>query len=123
LTELAIGTLLALAALTYVLYPMFISAGNAVVISDERVSAAGEEDRNSAVDALREIEFDRATGKLSDYDYDALKSSYTRRAVAAMRAGGAGNSPVCEQCGPRPETGAVYCSSCGGALVAGVLGP
>lgn len=120
MTELTVGTLLALAALSYVLYPMFTSAGNASVLSEERVSVASEENRNSAVDALREIEFDRATGKLSDYDYDALKSSYTQQAVAVMRAG---NAPVCEQCGPRPETGAVYCSSCGGALAAGVLGP
>jgi hypothetical protein len=32
----------------------------------------------SAIDALREIEFDRATGKLSDDDYAALKTEYTR---------------------------------------------
>ena len=35
--------------------------------------------------ALREIEFDRATGKLSDADYDFLKARYTARALDALR--------------------------------------
>ena len=39
----------------------------------------------SAIDALREIEFDRATGKLSDDDYSALKAQYTRTALVEMR--------------------------------------
>ena len=40
----------------------------------------------SAIDALREIEFDRATGKLSDDDYASLKTEYTRTALVEMRA-------------------------------------
>jgi hypothetical protein len=40
----------------------------------------------SAIDALREIEFDRATGKLSDDDYASLKSEYTRKGLVEMRA-------------------------------------
>ena len=40
----------------------------------------------SAIDALREIEFDRATGKLSDDDYAALKAEYTRTALVELRA-------------------------------------
>jgi hypothetical protein len=81
-----------------------------------------------AVVALREIEFDRATGKLSDNDYDELKARYTERALAAMRIGvaGAPDDPVeaavlayrarlrsCARCGPRPEPDAAYCSNCG----------
>ena len=83
---------------------------------------------------LREIEFDRATGKLSDTDYAELKADYTRRAVDAMRAedrerAGMGDAPAdpveaairrarrdvveCAQCGPRPEPDATYCSECG----------
>ncbi|HEX9129034.1 MAG TPA: hypothetical protein VF850_07735, partial [Gemmatimonadaceae bacterium] len=67
-----------------------------------------------AVEALRELEFDRQTGKISDSDYEPLKARYTRQAVASMRAG---DSPVCETCGPRPEANAEYCSKCGAALV------
>jgi hypothetical protein len=34
--------------------------------------------------ALREIEFDRATGKLSDENYEVLKAKYSRLALDAM---------------------------------------
>ncbi|HWA15553.1 MAG TPA: zinc ribbon domain-containing protein [Gemmatimonadales bacterium] len=41
--------------------------------------------RGVALAALREIEFDRATGKLSDEDYAALKRKYTAEAIAVLR--------------------------------------
>ena len=86
-------------------------------------------------ETLREIEFDRETGKLSDGDYAALKTRYTRDAVAAMRdeeAGGAAPTDAveavilqyrrrqlgCSVCGPRPEPDAIYCSTCGRYLAA-----
>ena len=133
---LVIGTLLAVAALAYVLYPLLFEAPVTAERPTRRAahvaSTAGDED---AVAALREIEFDRATGKLSDADYADLKTRYTARALEAMRAG-AGASAVegasvtddaaeaavrairrrlrsCARCGPRPEADAVYCSSCG----------
>lgn len=115
MTPLIAGTLLALAALSFVLYPLLVTSGPAV---DESASAdpiARDPGRSEAIDALREIEFDRATGKLSDSDYDSLKSTYTQRAVDAMRAG---DSVVCPRCGPRPEQGAVFCSRCGQQLAA-----
>jgi hypothetical protein len=95
--------------------------------------------RGAALLALKEIEFDRATGKLNDADYELLKSRYSVEAVAALkeeeggiattsddpdamiaarvsalRSGGALETSVsCARCGPRPETGARFCSSCG----------
>lgn len=41
--------------------------------------------RGVALNALREIEFDRETGKLSDSDYAELKAEYSVAAVAALR--------------------------------------
>lgn len=38
-----------------------------------------------ALTALREIEFDKATGKLSDEDYTELKAKYTAEALAVLR--------------------------------------
>lgn len=108
-----------------------------------------ETPRGAAVAALREIEFDRETGKLSETDYADLKARYTREAVAAQRgeerataavagAGGVGPAsdveamiaararaiaggaaPPCRICGPRPEPDAVYCSTCGRPLETG----
>jgi ribosomal protein L40E len=45
-----------------------------------------ETPRGIALSALREIEFDKETGKLSDTDYTMLKERYTKVAVQAMRA-------------------------------------
>ena len=106
MTPLVIGTILAIAALSFVLYPLLIGA-NPVGTPAPGVP---EEKQNQAVDALREIEFDRATGKLSDTDYDSLKASYTQRAINEMRSEG---SRVCPECGPRPESDASFCSNCG----------
>lgn len=45
-----------------------------------------ETPRGVALAALKEIEFDRETGKLSDEDYAFLKGKYTRAALDALRA-------------------------------------
>lgn len=45
-----------------------------------------ETPKGIALEALKEIEFDRATGKLSDVDYQMLMAKYTGQAVEAMRA-------------------------------------
>jgi len=108
---LVVGTLLALATLSFVLYPLLIE--RPIVGDVPRVPLSDDQRANPAIDALREIEFDRETGKLSESDYAALKGEYTQRAVVVMRAGG---QPVCEICGPRPERDALYCSNCGLAI-------
>ncbi len=102
-----------------------------------------ETPKGVALTALKEIEFDRATGKLSDADYQQLKTRYTAAAVEALRreeesALGAdveamiagrvrslrsapastSGAPECPSCGPRPEVDAVFCSSCGHRLQA-----
>lgn len=45
-----------------------------------------ETPRGVALLALKEIEFDRETGKLSDEDYKFLKDKYTAQAIEALRA-------------------------------------
>lgn len=112
MTALIVGTVLALAALSFVLYPLLVSGGPAESV--EPFVPFAQPERNVAIDALREIEFDRETGKLSDVDYDSLKASYTQQAVAAMRSS---PGPICPRCGPRPEVDARFCSSCGSPLV------
>jgi hypothetical protein len=129
---LIIGTLLAILAMGWVLAPLFRAPAPAIAPrSTARADLGARRDR--AVEALREIEFDRATGKLSDADYDMLKARYTRQAVAAMRSeSGASvvdeseieaairrareaqeDVPACSVHGPRPEPDAIYCSECG----------
>ena len=142
---LLIGTVLALAAMAFVLAPLFHGELPARMAHTGRTSQA-QDDRERgerAVDALREIEFDRATGKLSDTDYAALKARYTEQALVAMRAAAEASpgaltdvdvealirrqretqlgSASCPTHGRRPEADAIYCSDCGRYL-AGVCG-
>ena len=133
MTPLIVGAILAVIALVIVLYPLF----NELSIPSRRaLKPDGATPSVEAVQALREIEFDRETGKLSDGDYAALKTRYTREAVAAMRdeesgvaspAGDAAEAVIlqyrrrqlgCSVCGPRPEPDAIYCSTCGRYLAA-----
>ncbi|MEP6991432.1 MAG: zinc ribbon domain-containing protein [bacterium] len=126
---LVLGTILAVGALVFVLYPLFAGAervARRAPLSPAQAASAAEQE---AVAALREIEFDRVTGKLSDADYDELHARDTARALDAMRGDGtpAGvDDPVeaavrayrarqrsCGTCGPRPEADALYCSTCG----------
>lgn len=129
---LVLGTLLALGALAFVLHPLFFGTPREMVALARSPVADAEGD--FAIAALRELEFDRATGKLSDADYSELKARYTRTALAAMRgatqATEGAERPTdaeleahvllakqrlagCPACGPRPESDAVYCSTCG----------
>jgi hypothetical protein len=132
---LIIGTLLAVGALAVVLYPLFFGEhAFGTAPASPRREAMPEGD--TAVQALREIEFDRETGKLSDADYVQLKARYTQQAIAAMRRedaaapAAAANAlsdaeleaavrayraqhAACPTCGPRPELDAIYCSTCG----------
>lgn len=101
-----IGTLLALVALAFVLYPLF--SGNMALIPQSHSS--GSDIQISKVDALREIEFDHATGKLSESDYGKLKASYTAQALAEMREA---QSDACPACGSPREAEALFCSQCG----------
>jgi hypothetical protein len=100
-----------------------------------------ETPRGAALAALKEIDFDRETGKLSDGDYQFLKAKYTTLALEALRAesldvtpdtieamvaarvrslrSASSARPACGNCGPRPEPDAVFCSKCGHRLVPG----
>jgi hypothetical protein len=44
------------------------------------------EERDRALAALKELEFDHRTGKLSDADYRELVGAYRRRAAAVLQA-------------------------------------
>lgn len=114
MTALLIGTALAVASLCYVLYPLLRPAADMARLAPRPTPRA--ERQGYAVEALRELEFDRQTGKISDADYTPLKARYTEQAVAAMRAGDSGPDS-CPNCGPRPEADAEFCSNCGAILL------
>jgi hypothetical protein len=135
LAEVAAAVLLGVLALWLVLWPMLAPDGSKP--RPEEPLDPEETARGVALTALKEIEFDRETGKLSDADYAFLKDKYTAEALDALRAEapddieamvaarvrvlgaaptGAPGAPSCPTCGPRPEADAVFCSACGQRL-------
>jgi hypothetical protein len=137
LIEFVVGVLFAAATVWFVLHPIFRSEREAPLAVDGTIFDEGDDpdedfsSRAVALRALREIEFDRATGKLSDADYESLQTKYTAEALAAMRAEEERalapapgttrpSSPLtraaCPTHGVRPEPDAVFCSDCGRRL-------
>jgi hypothetical protein len=88
---LVLAAVLAVLAVVYVAYP-FLREPEPLVdrLTEldelERRRLALLEERDRAVEALRELEFDHRTGKLSDEDYRALVAPLRRRAALARRA-------------------------------------
>jgi hypothetical protein len=130
LVALLAGTALAVGAVAFVLYPLFFD----VSARSPRTGGDDAKGEDSAILALREIEFDRATGKLSEDDYAELRKTYGERALNELRVSQKAApaellDPIearvrayrmthreCPTCGLRPEPDAVYCSTCGGFL-------
>jgi hypothetical protein len=145
--EVIAAALVGVAAVWLVLQPL-IATGRPSAPVFEPIDPE-ETPKGVALAALKEIEFDRETGKLSDEDYAFLKRKYTGVALEALRAEeaaaqpgtGGGDvevmiaarvralrsaatsappgAPACPACGPRPEPDAVFCSSCGQRLQQG----
>jgi len=148
--ELITGILLAAGAVYFVLQPILRPVPSGGGMRDAGSVDEGDDPdddfspRAVALRALKEIEFDRATGKLSDVDYEVLKARYTTEALAALRADATGGGmrdaggvvsdaashpasrishpapriphPVCSNHGTRPESDAQFCSECGRRL-------
>jgi hypothetical protein len=130
IVALVLGTLLSIGVLGYVLAPVVVGVKRRPA---QPLPPRRDREDDLAIAALREIEFDRATGKLSDSDYAVLRERYASQALATMRSGGAKTPvvedaaeaavrayrsahPTCGKCGIRPETDAIYCSNCGNYL-------
>ncbi len=146
--ELITGVVIALVALGAVLEPLLRKQAAfprvAVPSIDDEEDAIDLEESGSpkiqALLALREIEFDRETGKLSDADYLFLKQKYAQAALEAIQQERAHEEPAssseqelddaealitkakaqrqgaCPTCQSALEPGSVFCSTCGRSL-------
>lgn len=146
--ELVTGAIVATVALGAVLEPLLRNQRAlrrvAVTPLDDEEDPLDLEESGSAkiraLLALREIEFDRATGKLSDADYTMLKQKYSQSALEAIKQERANESPVsgseqepddaealitkakaqrqstCPTCQSGLEPGSIFCSNCGRSL-------
>src|SRR5215470_2422959 len=84
LLESVVSLLVALAVVGLIVGPL-ASRSNLPVTAIEEPEDLEDTPKGVALSALREIEFDKATGKLSEEDYAALKAKYTAEALAVLR--------------------------------------
>jgi hypothetical protein len=86
-----------------------------------------EREKAMVLRSLKELEFDRAMGKIDDADYAQLNTGLRARAIALMEAldreKAAKPSPVaravagaCAKCGTTNDADARFCKSCGDRL-------
>jgi hypothetical protein len=90
---LSLGVLLAVACVVVVAWPFLRRPG--IPAAEDRLGEPDAlerrrrelaEERDRALAALKELEFDHRTGKVSDEDYRALVGPLRRRAAEALRA-------------------------------------
>jgi len=95
---LLLGIVVALGAVALVLDPI-LRPGRArpAALDAEPEEDPREHRKDLALAALKEIEFDRATGKLDDADYDQMKATYTAEAIEAIRASDTPAEPVSQE--------------------------
>ncbi len=132
------GILLAAGVLLYVVEPVLARRGAPIHDDDDHDESAAR--RRIALTALRDLEYDRATGKLDGHDYETLKTELSHDALRQL---GKGRDPrverasaaleeeiaqlrsalraglECAQCAHLNRPGARFCAHCGHALEAG----
>ena len=92
---LLLGGLLAIGAVLFVARPLLSRREERVPAPElEPERLALEEQRDRALAALKELEFDHRTGKVSDEDYRSLVGPLRREVADALRALDPGMSTV-----------------------------
>jgi hypothetical protein len=82
----ALAALLVGVALTALVVSPLVSSRPVVAEVDDEPEEFDQTPKGIALAALKEIEFDRATGKLSEDDYLFLKTRYSEQALTAIKA-------------------------------------
>ena len=122
-----IGLVLATAGLFFVMKPFYTKSS----LKSKRASVGNkpEEARLAALSALRDLDFDYRTGKVSEDDYPALRSQLLAEAakyvdlekeqedkieslIRARKTKGT-QERICDQCGKALDENARFCPHCG----------
>jgi hypothetical protein len=127
LAEVIAAAVVGMALLWLVVQPMVLPVPPDVAAADEPLDAE-ETPHGRALLALKEIEFDQATGKLSDEDFHALHTKYSALAVRALEGSAVGPPPsdaiealVAQRAAALASGDALFCTQCGTRLVADAL--
>ena len=80
---LLVAILIAGVALAYVLWPLFTRQPLALLVEDDRLTELLAR-KDSTLRALKDLEFDRQVGKLSEEDYTRLYERLSRQALVLI---------------------------------------
>ncbi len=124
--SIVIGVVMVLSVAAAIVLPLLRAEEIAAPDAFDDQSELLKREKTAALMAIREADFDRATGKLSDEDYAILRNAYEQRALGAMSAldrHGAAEQPgadsreglaaYCPQCGAPFAEADRFCGSCG----------
>jgi hypothetical protein len=87
-TALVLGALIAVAAVVLVSLPFLLGGSDELDAPDDAAERRLEliDERDRALAALKELEFDHRSGKIDDADYRRLVGPLRRAAAAALQA-------------------------------------
>ena len=121
MTLLIAAVIVALLAAGLVVYP--IVYGKSGLLNDTVSGAVVEREtrKRVALAALKEVEYDRAAGKLDDADYAAMKGQLELEALSALSAADTAEveraaAPITHRCGFVNPGGSRFCAGCGKRL-------
>jgi hypothetical protein len=84
---LTFTVILAVAASIYILFPLFVPPSERLlavaVLGDDAVSAM-KTDKELYLKAIKDIDFEYASNKINEEDYNKLKMMYNKKAIEAM---------------------------------------
>jgi NADH pyrophosphatase NudC (nudix superfamily) len=106
----------------FVGWPLF-QARRGIAVRDGDSFSPLEREKREALAAIKEAEFDRTMGKLSEEDFASLRARYRTQALAAIAAleaarpaaGGATETRFCGHCGAALTPRTNFCPACGTA--------
>ena len=91
---LVLGALLAVVAVVFVARPLLREGPDEALEAPEPRHLELAEERDRALAAMKELEFDHRTGKVSDDDYRSLVGGLRREVADALRALDVGRADV-----------------------------
>lgn len=81
---LAFALLLSLAALAYVILPLLVKQPPLLQVEDDRLTDLLVR-KDSALRAIKELEFDHQVGKISEEDYQRFNQRLSRQAISLIQ--------------------------------------
>lgn len=131
-----IGLVIVASAAIYIAWPLLAGVADDDHAAPSEATAL-EKEKEAALDAIREIDFDLRVGKISDEDHASLRADLEQRALQALSALDEGSAPTpdlhavagqgtgegsgelagfCSACGHPFKAEARFCMSCGQKL-------